>query len=143
MPSMSQWVINTIDALQMHYDYPIIFRPHPRCSLPDIEKQYKKVYRQDPIHVTGTYDDFDINFDNIKYTVSWNSNPGIHSIINGVPAFTSPSSLAFDVSCPHLLMVDNPNKPDRHQWLNDYAWTEYTIQEILHGIPLKRLTSKL
>jgi len=33
--------------------------------------------------------------------------------------------------------------PDRTQWLNDYAWTEFTIQEISQGIPLKRLTSLL
>lgn len=48
MPPMSKWVMNTIDALQMHYDYPIVFRPHPRCRLEAIERQYKNVYRQDP-----------------------------------------------------------------------------------------------
>lgn len=143
MPSMSQWIMNTIDALQIHYEYPIVFRPHPRCKLPDIERQYKNVYRQDPVHVSGTYDDFDMNFNKVKYTVSWNSNPGIHSIINGVPAHVGPSSLAFDVGCPHLLMVDNPYMPDRQQWLNDYAWTEYTVDEIAQGMPLKQLTSKL
>jgi hypothetical protein len=33
--------------------------------------------------------------------------------------------------------------PDRTQWLNDYAHTEYTVEEISQGIPLKRLTDKL
>lgn len=143
MPSMSQWMMNTIAQLQMHYDYPIIIRPHPRCPLPHIEKEFKNVFRQTPNKITGTYDDFDIKFDNIKYTVSWNSNPGIHSIINGVPAHVGPRSLAFDVACPHLLMVDNPLTPDRTQWLNDYAWTEFTLEEISQGLPLKRLTDKL
>lgn len=143
MPAMSKWVMNTIDQLQIHYKYPIIFRPHPRCKLPDIERQYKNVYRQNPKPIVNTYDDFDMNFSNIKYTVSWSSNPGIHSIINGVPAHVGPYSLAFDVGCPHLLMVDNPNTPDRQQWLNDYAWTEFTVEEILQGIPLKNLTQKL
>lgn len=143
MPSMSTWIMQTIDQLQIHYDYPIVFRPHPRCRLPEIERQYKNVYRQDPIHISGTYDDFDMKFDDIKYTVSWNSNPGIHSILHGVPAHVGPSSLAFDVGCPHLLMVDNPHMPDRQQWLNDYAWTEFTVEEIAAGLPLKRLTTKL
>ena len=143
MPRMSQWVMNTIDALQMHYDYPIIFRPHPRCRLEAIERQYKNVYRQDPVHIAGTYDDFDMQFQNVKYTVSWSSNPGIHSVIGGVPAFVGPHSLAFDVGCPHLLMVDNPHMPDRQQWLNDYAWTEFTVEEISQGLPLKRLTNKM
>jgi hypothetical protein len=143
MPKMSDWVINTIQQLQTHYDYPIIFRPHPRCPLPHVEKEFKNVYRQDPRHIAGTYDDFDMKFDNIKYTISWSSNPGIHSIINGIPAHVGPSSLAFDVACPHLLMVDSPLMPDRQQWLNDYAWTEFTVEEISQGIPLKRLTNKL
>jgi hypothetical protein len=143
MPPMSKWVMNTIEQLQIHYKYPIIFRPHPRCRLPDIERQYKNVYRQEPKQILGTYDDFDMTFDNIKYTVSWSSNPGIHSIINGVPAFVSPYSLAFDVACPHLLMVDNPQLSDRQQWLNDYAYTEWTLDEISQGIPLKYLTLKL
>lgn len=143
MPSMSQWIMNTIDALQIHYEYPVVFRPHPRCKLPDIERQYKNVYRQDPVHVSGTYDDFDMNFNKVKYTVSWSSNPGIHSIINGVPAHVGPSSLAFDVGCPHLLMVDKPHMPDRQQWLNDYAWTEFTVEEIAQGLPLNRLTDRL
>jgi len=143
MPPMSKWVMDTIEQLQIHYKYPIIFRPHPRCRLPDIERQYKNVYRQEPKQILGTYDDFDMTFDNIKYTVSWSSNPGIHSIINGVPAFVSPYSLAFDVACPHLLMVDNPQLSDRQQWLNDYAYTEWTLDEISQGIPLKYLTLKL
>jgi len=143
MPPMSKWVMNIIEQLQIHYKYPIIFRPHPRCRLPEIERQYKNVYRQEPKQILGTYDDFDMTFDNIKYTVSWSSNPGIHSIINGVPAFVSPHSLAFDVACPHLLMVDDPQLSDRQQWLNDYAYTEWTLDEISQGIPLKYLTLKL
>jgi hypothetical protein len=139
MPAMSKWVMNVIEQLQMHYDYPIVFRPHPRCKLPDIERQYKNVYRQEPKPIANTYDDFDMNFDNVKYTVSWNSNPGIHSIINGVPAHVGPCSLAFDVACPHLLMVDTPNKPNRQQWLNNYAHTEYTVDEIAQGLPWARL----
>ena len=34
-------------------------------------------------------------------------------------------------------------KPDRTQWLNDYAHTEYTVEEISQGIPLKKLQPKL
>ena len=143
MPRMSEWITDTIRQLQMHYNYPIIFRPHPRCPLPYIEKEFKNVIRQNPQRIAGTYDDFDMRFNNIKYTVSWSSNPGIHSIINGIPAHVGPQSLAFDVACPNLLMVDNPHTPDRQQWLNDYAWTEFTVEEIASGLPLKRLTSKL
>jgi hypothetical protein len=142
-PRMSRWVIETIESIQAQTDRPIVFRPHPRCPLPHIEHEFKNVRRQDPIKIDGTYDDFDIGFDNVYCTVSWTSNPGIHSVIEGVPAYTSTSSLAWDVSIKRLTNLDNPPLHDRQEWLNNYAWTEYTIEEISQGLPLKRLTNKL
>ena len=143
MPRMSNWFLETYDTIRKHTDRPIIFRPHPRCRLEHIESGLKYVYRQDPVHIGGTYDDFDMGFDNVFCTISWSSNPGIHSVINGVPAFVGPSSLAYDVAGHNLELINYPQTPDRTQWLNDYAWTEYTVEEIAEGLPLKRLTSKL
>ena len=143
MPRMSQWVMNTIDTIQKYTDRPIIFRPHPRCRLDAIEHQYRNVYRQDPRKIEGSYDDFDMGFDNVFCTISYSSNPGIQSVIHGVPAFVGPSSLAYDVAGHDLNLIEYPQTPDRTQWLNDYAWTEYTVEEIEAGLPLKRLTSKL
>ena len=143
MSPMSNWVMDTITFIQAQTKRPIIFRPHPRCPLPHIEKEFKNVKRQDPRQIYGTYDDFDMRFDNIYATVSWSSNPGVHSIIEGVPAFTGPSSLAFDVAEQNLRNIETPLYGDRTQWLNDYAWTEFTVEEISQGIPHKRLTSVL
>ncbi len=143
MPAMATWVHDTITFIRAQTDRPIIFRPHPRCPLPAIEHDFKGVKRQEPLQIKGSYDDFDMQFDNIWATVSWSSNPAIHSIIDGVPAFTGPSSLAFDVAEQNLRNIENPLYGDRTQWLNDYAHTEYTIEEISKGIPLKNLTSKL
>jgi len=145
MPRMSQWVMDTIEEIQKHTDRTIIFRPHPRCPLPHIEKEYRNVIRQDPRYVNGTYDDFDMGFDNVWATVSYSSNPGIHSVLEGVPAFVGPASLAYDAANDIDFMhdIENPLRPDRQQWLNDYAWTEFTVEEIASGMPLKRLTSQL
>ena len=145
MPSMSNWFMQTYREIRKHTDRPILFRAHPRCRLPHIELGLKHVYRQEPRHVTNTYDDFDMQFDNIWATISHSSNPGIHSIISGVPSFVSNSSLAYDVAndIDFLHDIENPMLPDRQQWLNDYAHTEYTIEEISQGLPLKNLTNKL
>jgi hypothetical protein len=143
MPAMSKWVMNTIDAIRAHTNRPILFRPHPRCPLQHIEKEFKNVYRQNPVKINGTYDDFDISFNNIHATVSWSSNPGIHSVLNGVPAFVGTSSLAYDVGNTDLSQIENPVMPDRQQWLNDYAHTEWTVQEITQGIPLNHLTNMM
>lgn len=145
MPRMSNWFLNTYDEIRKYTQRPIVFRPHPRCRLEHIERGLKNVYRQEPQHVNGTYDDFDMGFDNVWATVSYSSNPGTHSCINGVPAFVSTHSLAYDVGndIDFLYDIENPLMPDRQQWLNDYAHTEYTIEEISHGIPLNHLTSVL
>jgi hypothetical protein len=145
MPPMSNWVMNTIEQIRTHTNRPIIFRPHPRCSLPYIEKEFKNVYRQNPTKIDGTYDDYDVDYSNIHATISYSSNPGIHSILNGVPAFVSTHSLAYDAGndIDFLHDIETPSMPDRTQWLNDYAHTEYTIEEISQGIPLKNLTNKL
>lgn len=141
--SMSNYFIKTIDTIQSLTDRPILIRPHPRCRVESIEKQYKNVYRQDPIHIQGTYDSYDLAFERIWATISYNSNPGPQSAIAGVPVFTSPSSLAWPVSNINFETINNPIMPDRQQWLHDYAWTEYTLDEIAHGIPLNSLTHRL
>ena len=145
MPRMSNWLLDTIKTIQKHTDRSIVFRPHPRCPLPDIEREFKNVYRQVPNKLAGTYDDFDMKFDNIHATVSYSSNPGIHSIINGVPAFVGTSSLAYDVGndIDFLEDIEEPHMGARQHWLNDYAHTEWTVEEISQGLSLKLLTSKL
>ena len=143
MVPMSSWVMDTIDAIRLQSERPILFRPHPRCPLHSIEHQFKNVYRQNPIQLPNSYDDFDLDFNRIYATVSWSSNPGIHSVIDGVPAFVGPSSLAYDVANTDLSQINNPLMPDRQQWLNDYAHTEWTVTEIADGLPLTQLENYL
>jgi len=143
MPPMSKWVMQTIDEVQKHTDLPIIFRPHPRCRLDHIERQYKNVYRDDPIKLDNTYDDFNLSFKDCHAVISWSSNPGPQAVLAGIPVFTGPSSLAYEVANTDLSKIEYPNKPNRQQWLNDYAHTEYTVDEIANGIPLKNLTPRL
>ena len=145
MSSMSNWFMQTYREIRKHTSRPIIFRPHPRCQLPHIELGLKNVYRQQPGKISGSYDDYDMGFNDIWATISYSSNPGIHSIINGIPAFVGPSSLAYDVGndIDFLHDIEKPLTPDRQQWLNDYAHTEWTVQEISQGIPLNLLTNRL
>lgn len=143
MPRMSKWLMSIIDEIQSYIDMPIVFRPHPRCRLESIEHQYHNVYRDEPIRLDNTYDDFNLSFKDVYAVVNWSSNPGPQAAIAGIPVFTGPSSLAWPIANQQLSQITNPNKPDRQQWLNDYAWTEYTINEIENGLPLNRLTNLL
>ena len=142
-PKMSKWFLKTYVEIRKYTDRTIVFRPHPRCRLEHIESGLRHVYRQEPRKLSGTYDDYDMKFDNIWATVNWSSNPGIHSVLQGVPAFVGPSSLAFDVANTDLADIENPVMPDRQQWLNDYAWTEFTLKEIANALPLMRIINRL
>ena len=143
LPPMRKWVSNQIAEIRTHTDRPIVFRPHPRSPVPRLEKQFKDITVQVPQKQKGTYDDFDMRFQGAHCVVSWSSNPGPHAVIAGYPVFVGASSLAWDVGNSDYSQIESPVMPDRTQWLNDYAHTEHTLDEIRQGIPLNYLTKKL
>lgn len=143
MPPVSNWLIKTIDAVREQTDRHIVIRPHPRCPLELIETEFRNVTRQIPKKLGGTYDDFDFQYNDAWAVINWSSNPAVEAVRNGIPVFTGPSSLAWDVANQTLDTINNPIRPDRKQWLNDIAHTEFTIQEISQGLPLKQLTTML
>ena len=139
----ASWVFDTINEIRKYTDKQIIIRPHPRCRVDGIEYEFKNVKIQYPIRIPNSYDDFDFEIDHAYAVVNWSSNPATKAIMEGIPAFVGPSSLAYDVGNINLKDISNPKKPDRQQWLNDLAYTEWTVEEISKGIPLLRLTSQL
>jgi hypothetical protein len=102
--------------------------------MPDIVVEHPK-------KITGSYDDYDFDqtLKNAWAVVNWNSGPGPQSVIAGVPAFVGPSSLAAPVANLNWSMIETPRMPDRTQWANQLAHTEWTTQELATGAPIKRL----
>jgi len=139
MPTLENYVLDTVQKIRQHSNRKIIIRSHPRCPLP-AQLRLDNVYYEIPKQIQKTYDDFDLNFHNAWAVVSWSSNPGIHAVMNGIPAFVGEQSLAYDVANHDFSTIEMPNMPDRTQWLNDYANTEWTTEEISQGIPFSRLT---
>ena len=139
MPPLEQYVLETVQRLRQHTDRKIIVRSHPRCILP-AQLRLDNVVYEIPKQIDNTYDDFDLNFSNAWAVVSWSSNPGIHAVLNGIPAFVGEQSLAYDVTNHDFRTIKSPKTPDRQQWLNDYVHTEWTTEEIAQGIPFSRLT---
>ena len=56
---MSSWVSEQIRKIREHTDRDIIWRPLPRFPVTNLEEDFKNVYRQNPVQVQDTYDDFD------------------------------------------------------------------------------------
>jgi len=134
--------MQTIDKIRKITDRPIVIRPHPRSPMPGIEHEFRNVRRQQPVQVTGTYDNFDINY-NYHVVINHNSGPPILAAIAGTPVITDESSLAYPVS-DTLDNIENPKLPDdRLLWFTKLTHCEWTVPEIQQGIPIKRLEKSL
>ena len=146
MPDMDTYYRSTIREIRQVTDKPIVVRSHPRfreslhwaCDMQWYKEQ--GITWNIPKHVQQTYDSFDLEhmLKHTHFTVSHSSNAGITSIIHGVPAVVSESSLAWDVSTK---MDSWLSKPDRHNWLNRMTYTEWFADEI--DVQWNRIRNKL
>ena len=137
MPDPSIWLQQVVDQIRMHSDREILIRPHPRQTV----RMPKGCLRIDPMHLPGTYDDFDFDHTILgaHAVINWNSGPGSQAIIQGVPAFVGPTSLAAPVANLDLSQIERPVMPDRNKWFQDICHTEWTLDEIGSGLPVSRL----
>ena len=136
-PPINQWLESTVAEIRNHTDRSIVIRSHPRsgCHIPPgclIDRPHLNA---------GSYDDFDFErvLDTAHCVLNWNSGPGPQAVINGVPAFVGPSSLASPIANWDLSQIEKPSHPDRTQWLEQLAHTEWTVEEIKTGVPFQRL----
>lgn len=150
MPSMEVYLDQQISEIRKYTNRPIRIRPHPRSPLrtmtaSELNKKYGNVDLNTPIRYPETYDEYDFDhvLENSHCVISHSSNPGLQSIIAGVPAFVSKDSLAYPVSNTDYSQIENLHMPDRTLWFNDLLYTEYLIPEISAGLPLVRLLPKL
>jgi len=143
LPSPCEWLKSTVNTIREYSQHPIVIRPHPRAPLRCVLPKDDNVIFETPKRVQGTYDDYNLDFKDVHAVVSWSSNPGPQAVIEGVPVFVGPDSLARDVGNLDIKYIENPKMPDRQQWLNNYAHTEYTTDEIAQGVPLNNLLKSL
>jgi hypothetical protein len=134
-PTTEEWLKNTVDHLRNFTNRPIVVRPHPRQSV----VMPTGVTVQRPRKLATDHFDFDSALIDTWAVVNHNSGPGSQAIIAGVPAFVGLSSLAAPVSNVTMGNIENPDRPNREEWLNQIAHTEWTVEEIATGLPLARL----
>lgn len=137
-PPVDQWVRSTISKIRQYSDRSIIVRPHPRSPF---IFQEKDVVFEKPRLVPNTYDDYDIDY-NYHCVINHNSGVPVQAAINGVPVMCDQSCLAYPVSMAYG-DLENPVLPDRELWLTKLLHTEWSVDEIQQGIPIKRLEKYL
>lgn len=137
-PSIDQWVRSTIKKIREFSDRSIIVRPHPRSPF---VLQEKEVIFEKPKLIPNTYDNFDIDF-NYQCVINHNSGVPVQAAISGIPTICDQSCLAYPVSM-RFCDLENPQLPSREQWLIKLLHTEWFVDEIREGIPIKRLEKYL
>jgi len=115
-----EWLQKTARAIFLMTDRPVIFRPHPKAKLPPIEGT---VYSTRPLAQ---------DLEDAYCCVTFNSNSGVEAVLAGVPTVTmDKGAMAWEVTS-HTLS-DMAYMPDREQWLNNLAYTQWTPAEMRDG----------
>ena len=143
--AMHRYIPDQINEIRKHTDRPIVIRPHPRNNFHIDVTKYKSVKFVNPVRDRDTYDDTDFTtqLNTAWAVVNYSSNPAIQSVFRGVPVFVSTASLCFEVGNKKLRNINSPVMPDRSEWINKLAYTEWWIDEIEKGLPWARIKKRL
>tara|TARA_Y100000992_G_scaffold223947_1_gene155821 strand:+ start:119 stop:991 length:873 start_codon:yes stop_codon:yes gene_type:complete len=144
-PPMIQWLEQQITGVRQYTDKPIVIRPHPRNHVQINVGKFNDVKIIGPKKDNNTYDDTNLKdiFGDAWALINYSSNPAMQAIFNGIPVFTSPASLSFDVSNNNIKNINSPEMPDRKKWANKLSHTEWWIDEIKNGLPWRRIKARL
>lgn len=138
MPALEFWIKDKINEIRKYTDRNIVIRPHPRSPIkPNIPGCRTEI----PKKVSGTYDDFDIDY-NYHCVINHNSGPAVQAAVFGTPVICDRTSLAYPVS-DSLKNIEKISLPDREDWFLKLCHTEWTVEEIAQGIPLGRILKNL
>jgi hypothetical protein len=137
-PRMDRWAELMISKIREHTDRKIVVRPHPRSPF---SLNVKGVEISRPKPIKGSYDSFDFS-DDFHCVVNHNSGPAVQAAINGTPVITDSTSLAYPVS-DTLANIESVKLPDRESWFLELCHTEWTVPEIMSGVPIRRLVESL
>jgi hypothetical protein len=143
--SMNLWFEQQINEVRKYTNRQIWVRPHPRNPIGLNVDKWKNVSYKYPQRDQNTYDDTDFK-EILKHAwavINYSSNPAMMAVFNGVPVFVSEASLSYDVGNTMISEINNPVMPDRTQWANKLAYTEWWPKEIEEGLPWKRIKKRL
>jgi len=142
MPEMNKWMITTSQKIRSISDKKIILRPHPRYPLV-LDNLPENTTISYPNKIQNSYDDFDFDIllKNSYCVISHSGGTGVISILNGIPAFVSEKSMAYEVGNDiSILNVNDLKYPKRKKWLRKLSYTEWTISEIRNGTVWKYIS---
>jgi len=142
------WIIEVIDTIKSITNKKIRVRLHPRFQ----GRFTTDRMIQQGVEISQNYDGWNKSnggeslyedFKKAWVCVTFSSNAATEAICEGIPVINlHKSSFSWPVSYHNLEVLNSDNLNcdiDRTQWLNDCAYTQWTLDEINKGIVHKRL----
>ena len=124
------WLDNTVQSIRQNTDRPIVIRRHPG------DRHQMKLTFPKGVIVSGKKFLIE-DFKNCWATVTYNSSPGVASLIRGIPTFvTDPQaekSQTWPVCNTTLKRLENPKLSDREDWINRLAQFHWNQDELING----------
>jgi hypothetical protein len=129
--NVQQWLDNTIKTIRTYSNRPIIVRKHPG------DRRQSTLILKDLTAKFSVNESLNADLKNCWASVTYNSSPGIASLISGVPVFvTDPTpqrSQTWPVANTDLSTIDNPVLCDRKEWLHRISQSHWNDDEITSG----------
>jgi len=122
-----RWCQDTAKTLERLTQRPVVFRPHPcQPSAIDMSSTQVRYSRAQTLQE---------DLQNAWALITFNSNSGVEGAIQGCPVFAfDPGSMASDIANRLLKHIEQPQMPDRTQWLHNLAYTQWTTAEMEQGL---------
>lgn len=128
-----KWLDQTILQIRQHSrKRTIIVRAHPgdKKARQYLRINHKNVFVSNKPNLTDDLRD-------AWATVVYNSSPSVASAIEGVPIFVTDPNPEYSQSLPvantDLKNIENPNCPDRQQWIEKLAMCHWNFDELKSG----------
>jgi len=154
--SYYKWLKHTISLIRANTDLPIHLRPHPKHGMYGYQFEASKINsllsetngvkwsvnpKADKLH-GGRHLMADLM--DAHAVVGWTSNAMTEAACYGIPVYAmSDGAMSTPVSHTDFTKIDNVvGGPDRQQWLNDMAYSQWTHDEIKQGVAWNHITKE-
>lgn len=124
---LTEWYLSTAQKCKELYNLPVYFRPHPEAKR---RSGYNSVYG-----IENLDGDLNTAIQGALFTVAYNSNSCLDSILSGVPCYAGDKgTMAYDLCMKDISQLVYP---DRERVVFDIACKQWSLDEISTGEALK------
>ena len=138
---INEWCGRSVRSIRAVTDRKIIMRK------PQVERAYlfqealnfKNVIVQD-----GKHENVKSTIQAAHAVVTFSSGMGVEALIEGTPVIAHhQASFVYDITPNRIEDIESITLPDRKQWINDMAYTTWSLKEVGLGLPWKHLTEDI